>query len=232
MQATFTVGRRTLSTPRLQAGQNWQQRTGNFNSSDIIPVSVEAYCYRNGQNAGYVRADLQVSVFIPSGSVGVWSPSKDWCDSTKHGWIEAIEPVPCLGASDQVTPAPIISVVDTEDISADVCDAGLRTTVSVREHSLTSPLLTTGERWIESFGKLERYEAYPVTIEAYCYREGQAPGYTKVSSVLTWGGAGVITIYILEPSTTNRSCISAREGFIEIEIAEPAPCVSYVPPKR
>lgn len=230
MQAMFTVGRRTIETPRLQAGQDWQRRVGEFSVNDVIPVNVEAYCYRNGQEAGYIRADLQVRVDIAQGSVSIAGTSKDWCDTTKFGWIEAIEPVPCLNASYLEMPTPLIFVVDAEEAEANVCDAGLQTTVSVQGDSLTNPRLTSGERWVGSVGRLDRVDFYPYIVEAYCYSTGQETGYTKVSSTLLRSPRGAVTIYTLDPSTTHQQCISTTEA-VDVETFDPSPCISFVAPK-
>ena len=114
----------SIASPRLQSEQNWQQQVGAFSPFEVITVTVEAYCYRQEQEAGYVKAEIQMLAPRPKGSLSVFAPPQDWCAVTKHGWTEAIDPVPCISASNLVIPVPIIMVVDAENIDMNACTKG------------------------------------------------------------------------------------------------------------
>lgn len=231
IQATFMVDGQSIASPRLQSEQHWQQQVGAFSPFEVITVTVEAYCYRQEQEAGYVKAEIQMLAPRPKGSLSVFAPPQDWCDVTKYGWTEAIDPVPCIRASNSTIPTPMVLVVDAENIDMDVCDIGLQATVFVGEDSLTSPLLTIGERWVESFGRFEPADAYPLIVEAYCYREEQQAGYTKFSNTYILQVLNPLVVYISEPisesSAANRNCILDTN-----ESVNPAPCVGLVSSTR
>ena len=111
IQATVTTTENDLKveSPLVPFGETWTKDLGRYSLYERVPVVVEAYCYRSGQESGYVKASFELQISEPA-KVSVSPPvieevERDlYCRAGPDTWLEAVEPVPCISGLVRTTP--------------------------------------------------------------------------------------------------------------------------------
>ena len=109
-----------------------------------------------------------------------------------------------------------------------ICDGGLQATITTPDYDFTvaSPVVASGEGWSQEFGRFDPNEHVAVVIEAYCYREGQEPGYIKAAGYEQIGAPTLMSVFPAYVNEAEQAISCATEPDIVLEAVKPFPCVS------